>query len=206
MSPHAILGVRADADVDEIRARYRELAKVCHPDAGGDAADFIRLQQAYQTLLEQSQNRSSASPPESSWQGDVAEPAPSTAADERPAWWDDIVQETSKREAPQEEKRRSLLQETALPDRSFGSLALATLGAAVVVTIAACVKGGTPDFGSLVGQLILYSTLLFVASAFSAAVGAGSDDESFVKTYLGVLSLLALALTVAVPLPFLKPA
>jgi hypothetical protein len=206
MSPHAILGVRADASADEIRRRYRELAKVCHPDAGGDPASFIRLQQAYQQLLEQS-NAPTKSTPESpaAWQDDVAEPLQQESpSDSRPKWWDEIVNDKSG--VHKEEKRRNPHVEKALPDRNFLQLAMATIGAGVVVTLTSCIKGGAPDLGSVVGQSILFSTFLFVASAFSAAVGAGSDEKAFISTYLGVLSLLAGALMVAVPLPFLKPA
>ena len=210
MSPHAVLGVRADAGVDEIRRRYHELAKVCHPDAGGDQAEFIRLQQAYKALLEEKAKPAaslSPQPEETNWQGDVPEPVvDESPSSSRPAWWDEIVKETAARTPSREEKRHNLYFEKPVPDRSFGKLAMATLGAAIVVTLASCLKGGVGDLGACFGQVILFSTFLFVASAFSAAVGAGSDEESFVKTYLGVLSLLALALIVAVPLPFLKPA
>ena len=54
--------------------------------------------------------------------------------------------------------------------------------------------------------MIIFSTFLFVAAAVGAAVGAGSDEKSFISTYLGVLAFIAIALMVAVPLPFLKPA
>src|SRR5262245_4528920 len=136
MSPHSILGVPADATPDEIRRRYRELAKVCHPDAGGDPAAFIRLQQAYEALLE-AKSRPAAEAPrdeQPTWHEGVAE----SASDEpsRPAWWDEIVNESGGRSPPVEEKKRNPYVERALPDRSFAKLALATLGAASVVTLA----------------------------------------------------------------------
>lgn len=46
MPPHSILGVRADASAEEIRAARRELARVHHPDAGGDAAVMQRVNAA----------------------------------------------------------------------------------------------------------------------------------------------------------------
>ena len=208
MSAHSTLGLPADATPDEIRRRYRELAKVCHPDAGGDPASFIQLQQAYESLLEEKSRPAAATPSrneEATWNADAPE-APAESQPSRPAWWDEIINETGGRPTSVEEKKRNLYVERALPDRSFGKLALATLGASVVVTLASCLKGGAPDISSCIGQVIVFATFLFVASAASAAVGAGSDDEAFTKTYLGVLSLLALALIVAVPLPFLKPA
>ena len=54
--PYTVLGLRADADAAAVRRRYRELARLLHPDrvpaaaaaAAGDA--FIQLQRAYDAL------------------------------------------------------------------------------------------------------------------------------------------------------------
>lgn len=35
----------------EVKARYKQLAKVLHPDAGGSSEDMIKLQQAYEACL-----------------------------------------------------------------------------------------------------------------------------------------------------------
>lgn len=52
--PYVILGVRPDAEQDEIRRAYRQLARLYHPDANpGDeraAARFRMVQRAYETL------------------------------------------------------------------------------------------------------------------------------------------------------------
>lgn len=48
----ALLGVGEDAGADEVRRAYRRLARHAHPDAGGDAADFHRLQEAVAVLLQ----------------------------------------------------------------------------------------------------------------------------------------------------------
>jgi len=45
-----VLGVKADATADEIKARYRQLARETHPDAGGDAEQFARISSAYEVL------------------------------------------------------------------------------------------------------------------------------------------------------------
>jgi hypothetical protein len=42
-----VLGVKADANIEDIRNAYRALAKVHHPDAGGSTEDFKRLRGAY---------------------------------------------------------------------------------------------------------------------------------------------------------------
>ena len=44
------LGVSADADADAIKRAYRNLARVHHPDAGGDAEQFNRVAAAYELL------------------------------------------------------------------------------------------------------------------------------------------------------------
>lgn len=47
-----ILGVYADADKSDIVNAYKSLAKVHHPDVGGNADDFKRLRAAYEAGLE----------------------------------------------------------------------------------------------------------------------------------------------------------
>jgi hypothetical protein len=44
------LGVSDDADADAIKRAYRNLARVHHPDAGGDAEQFNRVAAAYELL------------------------------------------------------------------------------------------------------------------------------------------------------------
>lgn len=50
MSPHEILGVSPDASEDEIRRAYKRAAMRCHPDRGGDMAEFQRVKKAYEQL------------------------------------------------------------------------------------------------------------------------------------------------------------
>lgn len=50
----SLLGIGVDADDDAIRRAWRLWAKVAHPDTGGDAAHFARLDQARQVLLQSS--------------------------------------------------------------------------------------------------------------------------------------------------------
>lgn len=47
---YELLGVDRGASTSDIRAAYRNLAKVMHPDAGGTAGTFHLLRQAYETL------------------------------------------------------------------------------------------------------------------------------------------------------------
>lgn len=47
---YGILGVSRDASPDEIRSAYRRLVRTMHPDAGGNPDDFIKLNEAYNTL------------------------------------------------------------------------------------------------------------------------------------------------------------
>jgi hypothetical protein len=52
MDPYAVLGLGADASVDEAARAYRELAKRVHPDRAGDAgtAQMVQLNVAYELL------------------------------------------------------------------------------------------------------------------------------------------------------------
>ena len=47
----ATLGVRFPCTADSIKAAYRRLAIASHPDAGGDPAEFRRVEQAYREAL-----------------------------------------------------------------------------------------------------------------------------------------------------------
>ncbi|MDH5612569.1 MAG: DnaJ domain-containing protein [Gammaproteobacteria bacterium] len=47
----AILELEENACSDTISLRYRELAAIHHPDKGGDTSSFIRIRQAYETLI-----------------------------------------------------------------------------------------------------------------------------------------------------------
>lgn len=44
------LGLPHDAGTQDIKRRFRELAKKYHPDTGGDAARFIELMETYKQL------------------------------------------------------------------------------------------------------------------------------------------------------------
>jgi len=44
------LGLPPGADADMVKQKFRELAKLYHPDAGGDASDFINLKKNYDEL------------------------------------------------------------------------------------------------------------------------------------------------------------
>lgn len=45
------LGISKDASLEEIKAAYRNLTKVHHPDAGGSADMFNRISKAYQQAI-----------------------------------------------------------------------------------------------------------------------------------------------------------
>lgn len=50
IDPYSVLGVDRDAGEQVIRDAWRKAAKTAHPDAGGDAENFSRLQTAYDVL------------------------------------------------------------------------------------------------------------------------------------------------------------
>lgn len=47
----AVLGLPPDATNQQIKRRYRELAKKYHPDRGGDQREMQRIIAAYQLLM-----------------------------------------------------------------------------------------------------------------------------------------------------------
>jgi curved DNA-binding protein CbpA len=50
IDPYAMLGVARQADGEAVKTAYRKLAKSAHPDSGGDAELFGRLQACYDLL------------------------------------------------------------------------------------------------------------------------------------------------------------
>lgn len=50
IDPYAMLGIERDAESEAIRLAWRKAAKSAHPDSGGDAEHFSRLQLAYELL------------------------------------------------------------------------------------------------------------------------------------------------------------
>ena len=54
MDYYSILGVSKNATQDEIKQAYRKLVKVHHPDRGGDPEQFKKINEAYETLKDQS--------------------------------------------------------------------------------------------------------------------------------------------------------
>lgn len=51
MNPYSVLGVSAMSDRQEIKKKYRELAKKYHPDSStGDASRFDEIQKAWEMI------------------------------------------------------------------------------------------------------------------------------------------------------------
>src|SRR4051794_28395726 len=46
-----ILGLTPPVDEEKVKRRFRLIAKMAHPDAGGDAGMFIKYEQAYRDAL-----------------------------------------------------------------------------------------------------------------------------------------------------------
>lgn len=53
MNLYDILGVARDATADAIKRAYRKKAMENHPDRGGDAAEFAKVQQAHDVLMDE---------------------------------------------------------------------------------------------------------------------------------------------------------
>lgn len=54
---YSILAVSPDASPSEIRAAYRRLAQIHHPDVGGTPANFHAVQEAYDALSDPTRRR-----------------------------------------------------------------------------------------------------------------------------------------------------
>jgi len=50
LTPHAVLHLLPDAPADLVPVVYRHLAKVNHPDRGGDTREMQRINEAYETI------------------------------------------------------------------------------------------------------------------------------------------------------------
>jgi len=137
------LGVPADADVDELKAAWRRVAKATHPDTGGSEAAFQAAESAYATLsdpwLRSEYDRSLVQPapepgPDEQWVAGapagtswVAEPADPWVAEPAPSGWDDSLDDM-----PQ----RDWLNPVTLRRRAAANLACVLLAlAGVVVTL-----------------------------------------------------------------------
>jgi curved DNA-binding protein CbpA len=57
VDPYAVLGVAHGADDAEIHAAYRDAVRRTHPDAGGSAAAFEAVQEAYEALRDPARRR-----------------------------------------------------------------------------------------------------------------------------------------------------
>ncbi len=51
--PYEILGIRPDTPAEVMEASYKALAKVHHPDKGGDADKFKEIQDAYERITKE---------------------------------------------------------------------------------------------------------------------------------------------------------
>ena len=78
--PRSILGVSADASVDEIRDAFREKSKKHHPDLGGDEWAFRMVMRAYEVLKSTEATGLDAG-------GSVSEPASASATAAEPPPW-----------------------------------------------------------------------------------------------------------------------
>jgi len=48
-----ILGLPVTATPDEVKAKWRELCSIHHPDRGGNAVDFTTYRKAYKTAMDE---------------------------------------------------------------------------------------------------------------------------------------------------------
>ncbi|MGZ3381597.1 MAG: J domain-containing protein, partial [Isosphaeraceae bacterium] len=81
IDPQAVLGVPADATLEQIRDAYHQKCKTFHPDAGGEEWAFRVLVQSYELLSTARVLRATRAEPVRG----QAEPAPATARPHEPS-------------------------------------------------------------------------------------------------------------------------
>jgi hypothetical protein len=54
---YQVIGVKENATEEQIKKAYRKKARKLHPDAGGDNEKFLKLQQAYEVLIDPARRR-----------------------------------------------------------------------------------------------------------------------------------------------------
>jgi curved DNA-binding protein CbpA len=64
VDPYAVLGVARGADDAAIHAAYRDAVRRTHPDAGGSAAAFEAVQEAYEALRDPARRRAWGAKPQ----------------------------------------------------------------------------------------------------------------------------------------------
>lgn len=52
MKNYQILGLESTATIAEVKAKFKKLSLIHHPDRGGDTNMFIKIRQAYEAILE----------------------------------------------------------------------------------------------------------------------------------------------------------
>lgn len=58
-NPYMILNVRYNATSEEVKSAYRVLVKQSHPDVGGNKEDFMKIQEAYEEIMDRLDNKKS---------------------------------------------------------------------------------------------------------------------------------------------------
>ncbi|MBO0890335.1 MAG: J domain-containing protein [Acidothermales bacterium] len=194
---YELLGVARDADVAAIRRAYRRLARVSHPDSGGNAGMFRLLRTAYETLTDEAARRrydAGLDSADDRRPDDAATPGTARAVDpERLSWWSRIDPEA---------------REVVVPPYHRGrTTAAATAGGFVVLGVVMTFVSVTALVPLVAGACLLVATYLraqgadnntFAAAAAVAAVaGAALFAYADGEPLAIVLALLALGVLAA---------
>jgi hypothetical protein len=102
--PYAVLGLDGDADEAAVHGAYRRAVRRTHPDAGGSAAEFEAVQEAYEAIRRGGTRPRTPTPPR---------PPPRRPPAAEPQRMDDLLAESHRLE---NEARRL----AGLPPRDFG--------------------------------------------------------------------------------------
>lgn len=92
MSHYDTLGIKPGATDEEIKSAYRKLAMKHHPDRGGDAKEFVKIQSAYNDLMKGIGRQSARTQSSSGFRG---WDRPNASEDFRRAWAESMKQQGS---------------------------------------------------------------------------------------------------------------
>lgn len=89
-SAYEVLGVAPNASDDELRRAYRLRLRQTHPDTGGDAAEFVRVQRAWELVgtvaarAAYDRGSDASLAPEATWEASAAHTGGAARSDTRP--------------------------------------------------------------------------------------------------------------------------
>ena len=205
MPPHVVLGISADATIDEIKAAYRRLARAHHPDRGGDHDTFIRIKKAYEELIAWRETGASGSPHHAQNGTTSTPPPPQNSTASRDTKW---VQRELERQLDQMLFRRRKASQSQPRDYGVLTLVGLTIACAGIATAQSLFIAPELVIDRLGTEFLFYLVLFFMGGGLIVLVGADNTSRHaksmFVRSVL-VLTVLAIVISPVKLLSTIKP-